>query len=296
MIAFLFASLISASVFAQVQSIKIEEDLISSKTHPTVYSEYSLTAPSFSVDQYDDGLRDLFTPTGSSNLCFPSALATSLINQYRLHPNLRDKLKRLGFDPGTMTIDANALVRNIFDCSKTKIASGTNTYNAVNCLKDLSTDMGLEMDVRLIYKPELDPARLPQGLEPEARFPKPADIKLALDQGFEVIAMIDFHDLTAEKTWKFTSGHYVNVYGYAHQEKWSEDQYLLYITDPAEEYRKRSRKPVYDQILIDLLPKDLYVGDLYSPYYIEGKNFSGFTQRAFLSGLVLYRLSPPPKP
>lgn len=275
----------STSNEAQIISLKTE--VRKSQTHHATYDEFVLNAPNFSVDQYHEGLRPNFKNKEVSLLCQPASLATTLIQDYKSYPAKHLKLTSLNSEE---EIDANALVRELIECTKTKLETGTQTSNTANCLVNLYKAAGVNYEIRIIANWTKESFQhVDNSVKINYRVPKTTDIKKYLKEGYHILGILDFFKPDDKGKWLITYGHILNITGYARQKNWPENLLYLYVTDPDFNYRP-SEYPRYHQALLSESVSTKNLPEWTSHLFLEGGTLMGLDDRAFLSGLLIFKL------
>lgn len=273
----------------EAQYIDLSIKTINPETHSFAYDEVLINAPNFSVDQYHPGLKDLFKKDGASLLCQPAVIANALIQDFRNNPKTKN-LKLNGISSDRKTIDSNLVVRQLVQCMKFNPETGANSINGANCIANLYKSAGLKYDVILVGFYSNDYAKsLDDSVILKNRVPKIKDIISYLKDGYHVAGMIDFFKIDNEAKWKFTEGHVVSINGYARQKSWPENLIYTYIADP-NFYYKASGYPRAHQFLLSKSVNTNGLPAWTSDLFLEGATMSGLYDRAFLSGLLVFRL------
>jgi hypothetical protein len=289
-IALLFIT-VACSNLPPPQIISLNEPLIPSVTHKLAYDEVLIKASNFSVNQYHEGLKNLFAKNGTSLLCGPSTLATSFIEDFKSTQEGKS-LKLDGVAASGASIDANLLVRQLSKCSDFTPENGANTANTSNCIVKIYQSAGLNYEVKIVTNLKRDLFKnLHDSVKTETREPHPNDIVMALNTDHHVIGLIDFFTVNKDNSWKVTDGHIIRINGYARRNKWPKDILNLYITDPVVSYSPSAYPRMHPTILSrSSIVKNLPIWT--SEYFIEGAPFMGFYDRAFLSGLLIFKILP----
>jgi hypothetical protein len=84
-------------------------------------------------------------------------------------------------------------------------------------------------------------------------------------------------------------GHILNINGYARQKNWPENLLYLYVTDPDFSYSS-SEFPRYHQALLSESTKTQNLPSWTSRLFLEGGTLMGLNDRAFLSGLLIFKI------
>ncbi|HXH75455.1 MAG TPA: hypothetical protein VNJ08_10850 [Bacteriovoracaceae bacterium] len=277
-----------SSSITSTQTISLKAKTLGSKTHHAAFDEFILNAPNFSVDQYHDGLRPYFHEKKDSYLCNPAALATALIQDLKSKPDARKlKLKSIKSEE---EIDGNALVEELLECTKTNIVSGAKTANTADCIAGLYKDAGLNYEVKIIANwSKAGFAHIDKGINIVYEYPTTADIIKYLKEGYHIIGSIDMYVPDENLNWISKGGHVVNINGYARQKNWPKNLLYLYITDPDFNYGP-SEFPRYHQALLSESKVTKNLPRWQNGLFLEGGTFMGLKQRAFLSGLLIFKI------
>lgn len=221
----------------QIISLKKDSPLLK---YSKIFNNQVESIPDFSVYQYHPGLKDLFAKDGISNLCMPAVLSTFLIQKFVQDENYRN-LSLSGMDKSKMEVDANAIIRQLLPCLKYSPETGTNTRKSANCLSELGKQNNIKMDIKIISAPGATTELLP-GIQQIDKLPDLTDLKNYIDQGYKIIAGVDFFYETSKGDLRSDAGHYVAIHGYASRKKWSQDFLHVYITDPTFKFWKSMPK------------------------------------------------------
>ena len=268
------------------QYIEIDARTLSSGTHSYAYDEVLIDAPNFSVDQYDPGLKDLFKKDGVSLLCQPASFATALIKDVKNNPKAR-VLKLEGLSVDRKSIDANKLVRQLVQCMKWNQGTGANSTNGANCITNIYKKSGLEYDADLISFFKKD--GLHSSIKFEHRVPTARDIIIKLKNNYHVVGLIDFFKMNKNGNWEVTEGHVTLISGYARQKSWDKNLLYVFMADPSFNYKK-SEYPRYHQFLLSKSSKTSGLPSWTSDLFLEGATMTGLYDRAFLSGLLAFKI------
>ena len=205
-----------------------------------LYEESFLNQPNFTVFQRDSRLSDLFDSKGASGLCFPSALAQSLIQLYAYHVPRETQLQLSGLNAGATSIDPSQLVRQLAALCKTDKVRGTSTENEILCTKNLLIDSGYtNSDVSMITS---EPIANSMDLPVVPRAPTIEDIRHYLSAGYAVKIGIGWYTYnSATSSWKRTGGHAVTLVGYGYNQAWQDSEIILKVVNPNLLYAQNRR-------------------------------------------------------
>jgi hypothetical protein len=213
-----------------------------------LFDESLTNAPNFSVFQYDPRLSDLFATTGRSELCFPSALAQSLIYFKAYHEPRFERLEIPGLSADSKKVDAAKAVRAFAKTCKTHPSEGTGLVDAMSCANSI---------LKSAY-----PASHLEGIVadiPGTREPLPftkktlslQEIRSALKAGEAVILNIGWYRYSNFKRgFVRASGHFVTVVGYDANESWGDDQIILKVINPAFAYDPSGKTRIFDTVIL----------------------------------------------
>lgn len=281
----------SLGAFAESQMLSLDRDYIKeSQTSKWVYDLTFNQAPPVSVYQYHPGLSDLFSKEGASMLCFPTALATSLIKQiaYQENPLKLETLPGLSADK--KKIDANELVRDLFKRCRTDAEEGTDFVNGADCIYDFYRDSGfVKPNIELMIKVRLQT----ENTEIKRIYKRVEinDIIKSLNAGFEVIGYVEFEiPNQAEARWDRDAGHFINIFGYAKQIPW-QDMTILFVSNPLRNYPTDNEIRTYDSIFAQTIKSTQQMKIDYETGNIvfEGTQMQGNISRSFLTGILSFK-------
>ncbi|MFL5783146.1 MAG: hypothetical protein ACJ76H_00970 [Bacteriovoracaceae bacterium] len=285
----LCASLAWASPGAQTVNLK-KDWQETSLTNDFVYSSWKNNSPPFGTNQTHQGLADLMSSSGASELCFPSSLTTAMVKQFAFQNRPVRNLKLAGLSPDQWTIDLNDSVRDFVVRCKTDPESGTYMNDGANCLHDFYKESGVEhFEIKLIRTfnsnietPEVSNVRKKIEI---------SDIIDAIDNGYDVIGYVKWaRPDTNDRSWKGYAGHFVNIFGYARKIPWK-DMIWLEVSNPMRVYDNESHIQVFDPVFAEVIPADqtLNIPSSIGNIVLEGTGFNGNKNRGFLSGLLIFK-------
>lgn len=287
---FILALLVATSAWAQPQMVDLETTPVPTASGSRIFEEFFNVSPNFSIYQEHQGLKDLFDLEGYSQLCFPASLAHSFLSQFKKDPQSFSSIPLKGLSVDKKKIDANELVRELAKCSKFDHVRGVMITDGANCIVKTYQEAGLTFEIKVIRLKSKLSEFFDPTIEQLHRTPEPADIKEALDKGFQVIGLVDWLNPFGVDEWSYKGGHFFNIFGYSRQFGWPEDLYLLHVTNPYRIYSPRKGFPHYDSVLINRIRKDDDTEWFFSPYFMEGMGFQGLSSKANLDSLLLFKI------
>ena len=245
------------------------------------------------LDFYQEAteLKDLSGLNGNE-LCWPTALTHRIMYQRELRKNPFPKLLLSGdlnHDGKVDFLDQIRYFAEPQNCNTQK-DSGTSIENALSCTRNYYKDSGYQPWVYIIGAHAED---WPKDAA-KKDFVRPvnvSDLRKYLSSDLGVIMLIGWYEEDRkEKTWKWSGGHFFNVYGYDYDESWEEDRILLKIVNPDVDYKKRSASQMFDSIEMSKFvkkPEFNYPAGL--SYKLHGLGFGGKSS-AFVEDIIVFTL------
>ncbi len=168
--------------------------------------------------------------------------------------------------------------------------TGTLVVNLSSCISRTFLASGFTDSDVMVVGPQLLP-----GLDPkfatQPHVVTVTDIRDALKNGYGVIMDIKwFHpvETTSPISWASNSGHYVLVVGYDYDESFGDQKIILKIVNPEVNYSSRDPYQRFDNIEMMKIPKKANMNyPAGSDYILDGYNFKGYPNRAFVRYLIL---------
>jgi hypothetical protein len=214
------------------------------------------------ISQWDENLEDLYTEK-NNQLCFPAALTHRVIYDSTTRSPLLTKLfkaKDLDGDGKSTSLD---WVRHFTkECKVNLKKDGIFSDAAVDCIRNYYVSSGYENTSVKFFGFHADENDTVGAL-------KVKTLRKALSVNKGVILLIGFYKKDKKsQTYVRTRGHYVNAYGYQHNEAWAENKINLWIVNPENDYQHRALDDRQDLVTlraVDKADKDLYLA---SPRYV----------------------------
>ncbi len=270
------------------QVVPLGKTPLVSENAAVVYDQYFLRFPTAGVFQAHEGLDDKFTKEGSSVLCLPAALAFALLQERDMNPKAKGLVLK-GTSADGATADANVLIRDLVECTKTDLEKGTKTYNAIACLNRIFAASELTADIHFVARWEPESAtKLDRNVKHVNRLATPADIQRFLRAGYNVIAAVDFYQFQKGTGWTIGKGHVINIGGFSRQNSWPPELLNLYVHDPFFSF-DQTDYPVFDSVLMSKSRVETNLASFTTAYFLEGYPFPGLASRVFLSELLIFK-------
>lgn len=255
------------------------------QTDSRVFDESVIFSPNFGINQNDNELRDLFSQSGVSNLCFPTALAEALTYMFAYHQPPLSALNLAGLSANRQTLDPNTLIRQLASLCRTVSNSGTDSLDAIKCVASMLSQSGYDPNLAQMISPFNQPD---PSLPIVSREVTISDIRTALRSGSPVILEVGWFKFDPEtKTWIRDNGHYVGIYGYDYDLSWGENQIQLKVINPESIYPSTRQASLWDTITLERVsPQPGITYPEHRPFFVSGMGFGGLTKRGFV-GLIL---------
>ena len=257
-------------------------------TDPALFDETVLMAPNFAISQEDPALSELFSPTGASNLCVPTAIAQDLIFLSTYAKPSMNQLILSGMAPDRKSIDPNALIRQLASLCKTDAINGTTGYSAIDCVSTILKQSGYGLG----NTTEIFPGFVPDSTRPvQARMVTLKDIRDTLKSGVPALLDVGWYKYdSTTQSWTYTGGHLIGVYGYDYSNAWGENMIQIKMINPDLDYGT-GRGIHYDTVTIERYsPQPGVKYPANRPFIFSGTSFGGTVTRGFLNGLT--RIAP----
>jgi len=234
-------------------------------------------APPYYIWQNDPELTEYLSAQGTTGLCIPASIANAVLYETAFKtPKANLNLPGRTTDPqtGQPAVDSNAMIRYFAQaCHYDPALRGVRIPDEANCIVQFYQDSGYgKAEVKEIRKDV-------PGLRPEVRYenrtPNLADIRSALQNGFEVIASVAMLKPAANGAWSKVGSHSFNIYGVT-------DQGLI-VSNPTRAYNVDFVHPVFDVVTFQSF------SDTNSPLEVFGRTLERPGAHTLLVGLTLMK-------
>lgn len=297
-------SVASLSIFSSVaysEPLSIFSPNVAAQVLPGYQDSLNL-APAFHVLQNDPELSSFYVQQfadgrGVTDLCVPSSLADLLLYQRAQRKPGLEHLLIPGLDDLASVNGATVVKALINTCGltpPTRLAPNLsiNWANGADCLDQIYKSSGyLNSEIHYIRKS----LAAQKKVDRDGRYPTLSDIRNALKEGNEVVAVLSFQAQDqVTGLWKETGSHAVNVFGFSSNPA-TEDQFLvIYLQNSNRLYLMDFSHPVFDVALLTQNPGLSPVPEKSSAIEVstlQGRLLNFDSKRTFVSGLVLIKAS-----
>ena len=293
---FLFIATLSIlNSFAHAEPLTLSSQIQAAPSYPG-YEESLNLAPAFHVWQNDPELSDYFVNSSVSDLCIPTTMADLLLYQAVRRPKPLTALtpSLLGITSGQ--VDGAELVKTLINVcgftpkTKANKAGYISWSYATSCLQRFYQNVGYK-DASIHYI-RIDAIQT-EGVVYEKRQPTLTDIRDALKNGSEVIAVISFLAKDpVTSAWKEKSSHSINLFGYASHGDNLTEEMAVAIQNGNRLYNMDFKNPVFDLLRLTVNKEGSLLPDFTSGIEIttlQGRLINFPDQRTFLTGLIIVK-------
>ena len=285
-----FALLFSSPTFAaQMLTFSDLKLLSADTTAQDVFADAINLAPNFGINDSDEGLKPYFNPAnGESNLCAPTALADFLVYQMAITHLLPITAAVPGISADLKSIDANALVIDLYHRCKTDPATGTLGPDLMNCMGDaIKAYYGKSITIDHIFKYDANTDfHFPTYVKWINKDPDFTDITAAIRNGDPVLTQIDWWSSAPDHSNPHrVGGHYFPIFGYARQDYFQDNLLQLDITDtsPISPWSVNQLNSDYNSVTALRNNNNSYI-------FLDGRGFNGQTVRGFIGQLTIIHI------
>lgn len=234
--------------------------------------------------QWDEKLRDLFSESAESQLCWPAALASemSYLREYRT-PSVQG-LPEVGRGAAKTTDE----IRYFTKLCGTDLDDGTTVIQGARCIAKHVEEASLKLDLHIAGLDAQWGAfnLFPKGTTIQRGVLEPARIPQDLKKGTSVILMIGFYGKSGNG-WKRDRGHFVAVTGFAHEAAWGSDQLELRIMNPANAPAGTVDGAPYETVTLKRVPSaEAPATDV--GFALIGEGFSDVAKPAFVESIIAF--------
>lgn len=196
----------------------------------TIYDETLDRTATHFFYQSSAELSDLFAPNGTSQLCWPTALAYTL------------ESLRVSSEPPLSKLQKPS-VRELFAACDTDKKIGTTMPQGVTCADAKIAGAGYQPNLKVTG---VDAKWKKFGLYPQTTTATesvvtPTLLRKILTDGSSAILFVGYYRFDRAKgTWGRTRGHFVSITGFGYRAEWDGEVIDLHVVNPGHDYRAES--------------------------------------------------------